>query len=1062
MFKNPLILFILICYSIFGNAQIITIGDSNSVSYNIPFSLSNNYSYSQQIYLQNEINQAGVICGISIFKNDNINFNRTVKIYLGESSKTQFSSNQDWVFADSIQEVFSGNISFDQEGWCYINFNQPFEYTNQGNLIVCWDDNTQLKDYSLGNRFVCSNMVNKSLVYYGDTINPIYYNPSLGFIFQKRNILKIHYCDPMIMTNGNIQNCDFLYADPGGMENYGNSLDLIQTVYSSSNVEHELQIYFNNYNLGLGDTLWVFDGNSINAPIVGVYTQINAPNFYQSNSDTLTFHFKSDNLSSASGWLAYIHCVACFPVSIYTGSPCEPNNNTITGYSATPFCTDENPYGVSYSSGTNGFATNYFGQVDFACFDIAPAPKWHYLQINDPGNLLIHISQTSLNGAPLDADFACWGPFYAENQFDFMHKICCDQIELNISPNISHCPPNGDHSDLGSYPDYTLIDCSYSPNASEWCYIPNAQSGQFYILLISNFSRTPGTINFNIVPEYTTATTNCDLMSNAQNNGPLCLGDTLRLFCQNPKPEYTYSWSGPNGFTSTEPSPIIPNCNLNQSGLYSLVITSGSISSQPYLTYVLIGSQPTVNLEASATTICYGDSVILNAYGALHYDWSHFYEDTDSILLFPTENITYSVIGSYGGCMDSANINIEVIPQMNFSVIKNNLTCYGINEGQINLSVSGGVPPYYYVWNNGDTTPTISSLSIGNYNATITDYFGCISYSPNYEISSPPPIHVMGYTTDDRCYHSLGSITTSVSGGVEPYTFEWENLVSTSPNITQLAAGIYTCTITDANGCIQLFQDTIYDKTIIAFIDSISPSSCGKNNGCISIHCENGVEPIEYNWFEITDFMENRAFNIAPGVYTVIVSDNLCSDTLQFVIEESGYPTACFETFPSNSFEINSTIQFLNCSDGDVNWVWNFGDYSISYVENPSHEYQFGGTYTIELIVNNEFGCLDSISKTIEIKEFDIFIPNSFTPNGDNLNDIFLPIFKSEDLENYHFEIFNRWGELIFNSKNIKQGWDGKFKGEFVPINTTYTYIIRYKNRGGKSIQKTGSIHVVQ
>ncbi|PKP19416.1 MAG: hypothetical protein CVU04_05995, partial [Bacteroidetes bacterium HGW-Bacteroidetes-20] len=357
---------------------------------------------------------------------------------------------------------------------------------------------------------------------------------------------------------------------------------------------------------------------------------------------------------------------------------------------------------------------------------------------------------------------------------------------------------------------------------------------------------------------------------------------------------------------------------------------------------------------------------------------------------------------------------------------------------------------------------TISSLSIGNYNATITDYFGCICHTSNYEISSPPPIDMMGYTTEDRCHHSLGSITTTVSGGVEPYTFEWENLDFTSPNLTQLEAGIYTCTITDANGCIQLFQDTIYDKTIIAFIDSISPSSCGKNNGWISIHCENGVGPIQYNWFEITDFMENRAFNIAPGVYTVIVSDNLCSDTLQFVIEESGYPTACFETFPSNSFEINSTIQFLNCSDGDVNWVWNFGDYSISYVENPSHEYQFGGTYTIELIVNNEFGCLDSISKTIEIKEFDIFIPNSFTPNGDNLNDIFLPIFKSEDLENYHFEIFNRWGELIFYSNEIKHGWDGKFKGELVPFNSTYTYIIRYKNSDGKSIQKTGSIHVIQ
>lgn len=1062
MFKKRFLLFILTFTTICGNGQSITIGDSNSVDYKIPFTISDNYCYSQQIYLQNEINQAGLICGMSLYKSENINFNRTVKIYLGEIFKTQFTSNNDWILADSILEVFNGNITFNQEGWCYINFNTPFEYENFGNLVITWDDNTQLEEFTLANRFVCSNIENKTLLYHGDSINPVYYNPTIGYLPDKRNIIKLHFCDPLVMSNGIIENCDFLYADPGGMNNYSDSLNIIQTIFSSSLIEQEIQIHFLKFNFEQGDTLWLHDGNSINSPIVGIYTHINIPNFYQSVSDTLTFHFKSDSSLVSSGWLAFIQCVACYPVSIYTGSPCEPNNNTVTGYSAIPFCTEENPYGVSYSSGTTGFATNYFGQVSFACFDIAPAPKWHYMQINEPGDMLIHISQLSSGGTPLDADFACWGPFYAENQFDLMHKLCCDQINLCINPNISHCPPNGDHSDLGPYPDYTLVDCSYSPISSEWCFIPQAQTGQFYILLIANFSGIPGTINFTTVPAYTTATTNCDLLSNAQNNGPLCIGDTLRLFCQNPKPGQTYLWSGPNGFSSTEPNPIITNCNSSHSGMYSLVITFGSICSQPYLTYVVIGSQPTISLESSASTICYGDSVVLKAYGGIHYDWSHFYEDTDSIIAFPSESTSYSVIGRFGGCMDSASIEIEVLPPITYSITKNNIICYGINEGQITMEVAGGVPPYQLYWSTGDTSSTINSLSIGGYYAIITDHFGCSFNTPYIEISSPPSINADATTTSDRCNMFLGSIITSISGGVEPYSFVWDYLNSTSPNLTQLPEGVYSCLITDGNGCIKHFQDTIFDKSIYTYIDSISPALCGKNNGWITIKYENGIPPIHYDWLSILDYDENKAFNLAPGIYEVIVSDNLCSDTIQFEIDEMPFPTACFETLPTNSFETNSIIDFINCSDGANNWVWNFGDYTISYFENPSHTYQNGGIYTIGLVVSNEIGCEDSTSKTIEIKNIDLFVPNSFTPNGDGINDQFIPIMNSVSSEGYIMSIYNRWGELVFQTTDIHQGWDGMHDGVYVPVNSTYSYLIKYTNRNGKSFQKTGGIHVIQ
>lgn len=176
-----------------------------------------------------------------------------------------------------------------------------------------------------------------------------------------------------------------------------------------------------------------------------------------------------------------------------------------------PFCTDENPYGITYKSGTKGSAA--FPQTgSMGCLGSSPAPIWYYMQIDHPGDLLIYIEQHTLAGLlPIDVDFACWGPFQAESKKDFLKKLK-ELYKLEVGISTTHRPEDGDHSkDMGGYPYNNMIDCSFDPAGTEWCFIPNAKSGEWYLLLITNYSRIPGKIHFERVDSKSTATTRCDI-----------------------------------------------------------------------------------------------------------------------------------------------------------------------------------------------------------------------------------------------------------------------------------------------------------------------------------------------------------------------------------------------------------------------------------------------------------------------------------------------------------------------------------------------------------------------
>lgn len=392
--------------------------------------------------------------------------------------------------------------------------------------------------------------------------------------------LRVQCVEPVAMSNTSLTNCSMAWMDPGGMGDYSNNQDVTQTI-CSDNGDH-LSVSFSSFSLLSGDYLYVYDGNSTTSTLLGSYTGTTLPPDLVSSGDCLTFRFVSNGSGVSSGWIAGISCTACVQAENSSGSPC------MTG-GIHPFCTDEGQY--TYCSGVSGSAASFFGTGSVACLYTTPAPAWYFMRIDHPGNMTIHIEQHDLNGGGIDVDFACWGPFSATSSADFVDKLCSNAYNLS-----NH-----------------LVDCSYSASATENCDILNAQAGQYYLLLITNYSQDPGVITFNST-QGSGATTDCSLMSEVSNDGPYCEGDTVRLFCNNQQSGSSYAWSGPDGWSSTDANPVVGLATLSMSGnTYSLVQTLNGSASDTATTTIVVNRMTTSAAVSPNPPICPGNTVTLTA-----------------------------------------------------------------------------------------------------------------------------------------------------------------------------------------------------------------------------------------------------------------------------------------------------------------------------------------------------------------------------------------------------------------------------------------------------------------
>ena len=237
---------------------------------------------------------------------------------------------------------------------------------------------------------------------------------------------------------------------------------------------------------------------------------------------------------------------------------------------------------------------------------------------------------------------------------------------------------------------------------------------------------------------------------------------------------------------------------------------------------------------------------------------------------------SYSVtITDANGCTATASVTINQPSAVQTSSTQVDVLCHGASTGSVDLSVTGGTSPYTYLWSTGTTTEDISNLSAGTYTVTVNDAngstAGCAT-TTSFTITQPPALTGSTSQVDILCNgSSTGSIDLTVNGGVTPYSYSWSN-GATAQDINGLAAGTYSVTITDANGCTTTTDATINQPAAVQKSSTQVNVLChGASTGSVDLSVTGGTSPYTYTWS--TGATTEDISNLSAGTYTVTVND---------------------------------------------------------------------------------------------------------------------------------------------------------------------------------------------
>lgn len=512
---------------------------------------------------------------------------------------------------------------------------------------------------------------------------------------------------------------------------------------------------------------------------------------------------------------------------------------------------------------------------------------------------------------------------------------------------------------------------------------------------------------------------------------------------------FVFNWS--NGITTEDLSGIT-------SGNYTALITDANNCTANASATV---SEPAAPLTGSAVVTAIpcpsGSTGAINltvsgGTAPFTFSWSNGASTED---LAGLTSGTYTVtITDAGGCTASTSAKIA---ELSASVASTDISCHSGTDGSIDLTVSDGTPPYTFLWNNGATTEDLSGLSAGIYSVTITDAAGC-SLVVARTITEPAALDASVTVTDIVCAGTAtGAADLTVSGGTAPYTFLWSNGF-TGEDLASVPAGVYNVTITDSKGCNLNSTATITESgqpLTLSIVSQKDITCSGAANGSITVAGAGGVAPYEYS-LDNKPFQASGDFSdLAAGTFTITVRDgNLCTTDISATFNDPIPVAISFTKQDASCPDINDGSITLTPTGGKPAYKAHWLDGDTTLVRQKILK----GTYNV--IVTDANGCTASAEIIVDFTGTGkcLEIPNIITPNGDGYNDIW--ILRNIDLfPNAEVFVYNRWGELVFHTKNILANpWNGTSNGKLLPTDS-YHYVL-HLNDGSEA--RTGVISIIR
>lgn len=502
----------------------------------------------------------------------------------------------------------------------------------------------------------------------------------------------------------------------------------------------------------------------------------------------------------------------------------------------------------------------------------------------------------------------------------------------------------------------------------------------------------------------------------------VCEGDTIRLFGQTLDPN-TVSWTGPNGFASSQLNPVIPHVSSAHAGYYVFTTSASVCGSGKDSVYISIAPKPAKPGISSNLPVCLGQKLILkitNKPGFAHTaSWAKGAQSTvsigDSLVFNPTlqsDEGVYSVQyrSVSNGCLsDTAQIKVSLLPLPDKPFISSAATKY-CEFDQVVIS-------------NVSTVPLSTQFSWKGEH---------------------------GFSSGQRNAIELDSIRTGQSG--------WYKLM-----------------LIDSKGC-KNESDLLYIE-VIPYPD-LSSVSLGSNSPICSgeslnLKALNIDGSLAVKWkgpsgfsSTLTDILIQNTSTAMSGIYKLSVSRDICelSDTLQTAVLVKQTTRADFD-FSVAIARVGRNVHFINKSAFAAAYEWDFGDFTEHSPEiNPDHIYEREERLYVTLFAyNTDSTCIDTSIKRLDVynTEEGVYVPSAFSPNNDGMNDVFKAVATGVKFE-ITLEVYNRWGGLIFITEDARNvGWDGTNSG--IPCQEgVYMYIVRYTSLEDQPVVTSGTVTLLR
>jgi len=455
------------------------------------------------------------------------------------------------------------------------------------------------------------------------------------------------------------------------------------------------------------------------------------------------------------------------------------------------------------------------------------------------------------------------------------------------------------------------------------------------------------------------------------------------------------------------------------------------------------------------------------------------------------------IVTSFNSCKDTIVQPIQIYPVPNAGFSTNNVCLYNDAVFTDTSSVSSGnIISWNWNFDDGNTStiqdPTHPYLTDSTYSVSlvVTTNNNCVDTVIQPLIIYPVPS--AGFTTGPVCLDAAAVFTdvTTINTPGSVVLWDWNfgdgigTSISQNPSYNYGSAGLYNVqlVVTSNNNCIANTSLTIeiYPLPVVDFTSD-------KVNGCAPLCVDfsdlttlSGGTKSSWNW-DFGDgspdataqnpsycYMNNGQTSLVYDVTLTVTTNQGCQSNFVIadMIEVHPVPVAIFDFSPQTGTILNPFISFIDqsISNSIALWAWDFGDGDTSTITSPTHAYADTGTYLVELLVRNPFGCLDSITRDIVIEgDYILFVPNAFTPNDDLINDTFFPQGTGIDENNFEMYIYDRWGDKVYETYDINKPWDGRANdGRKIAQQGVYIWVIFTKDINEKRHRHVGHVTLIR